>query len=200
MPHSRFQFRPSTSAALHGAVLAALLGLPAMLPAQTVAPGAAPKFAPLSQWKPYRYPADGFKAEFPVEPGMRKKNIPTDAGPIELRTYTALDGEVALQVSVCDYGSHLPPKDPATLLEGAKNGALHNSESHLVSERKISIDGHPGIQLESASEDSHFSARLILVGTSLYQVIAAYPSAAPYPETNHFLDSFELIPRTTSKQ
>ncbi len=168
------------------AAFAALLGL------------AAPLCAQAPQWRPYSYPADGFSAAFPVQPALEKKTIATSAGSFELRSYQALDGSVALIVSVCDYGSQAAGKDPATMLQGAKNGALENTKSHLVSEKKITLGASSGLEYEAENEEAHSTVRMYLVGTTLYQVVVVSPLNQPYAQSTRFLDSFALIPKTSN--
>lgn len=165
------------------AVSVVLLSLAAALTAQTPA------------WKTYSYPADGFSASYPSQPELQKKDIPTDAGSFQLRSYLAQDSEVALFVGVCDYGTTAAGKDADTLLQDAKNGALTNSNSQLVSEKKITLGLYPGVEFEATSQVGHFSARIYLVGTTLYQALVVAPLAKPYTDTARFLDSFQLIPR-----
>ncbi len=147
-------------------------------------------------WKTFSYASDGFSASYPSEPEISKRQIPTDAGSFELRSYIAQADPVALFVGVCDYGSAVANRDPDTVLQGAKNGALENSHSHLVSERKITLGVYHGVAFESESDAAHFSARVYMVGTTLYQTLVVSPLGKPYPDTVRFLDSFQLIART----
>ncbi|MGA3264221.1 MAG: hypothetical protein ABSC47_09275 [Terracidiphilus sp.] len=146
-------------------------------------------------WKSYSYSADGFSASFPSEPDLQKRNVPTDAGAFELRSYIGQDGEVAMFVGVCDYGSQTAGKNPDDLLQGAKNGALQNSNSHLLSETKTTLGVYHGLTFEAESDQAHFSARIYMVGSTLYQVLVVSPLGKPYANTGQFLDSFQLIPR-----
>jgi hypothetical protein len=146
-------------------------------------------------WKTYTYPADGFSASYPSEPGFQKKNVPTDAGTFELRAYLAEDGQSALFVGVCDYGSAAAGRDPGTLLQGAKNGAVSNVSGRLVSEKRMTLGTYPGVEFEAENDSFHFSARVYLVGTTLFQSLVAYPIGKQYDGAARFLDSFQLIPR-----
>ncbi len=147
-------------------------------------------------WKSYSYPADGFTASYPSVPDLQKKDVPTAAGTFELRAYIGTDGEVAMFVGICDYGAKTAGKDPDDLLQGAKNGALQNSSSHLLSETKTTFGIYHGLNFEAESTQAHFSARIYLVGSTLYQTLVVYPLGKPYADTTRFLDSFQLIPRT----
>ncbi len=154
--------------------------------------------AQTTEWKSYSYPSDGFQASYPSAPEMTKRDIPTDAGSFELRSYIAQVSPVALFIGVCDYGSQAAGKDPQTMLQGAKNGALANSSSHLVSEKKITLGVYPGIEFEAESDAAHFTARIYIVGSVLYQTLVVVPLGKPYDDTTRFLDSFQLIARTTN--
>lgn len=159
---------------------------------------AAAAAAQTADWKTYSYPADGFSASYPSAPEVQKRDVPTDAGSFELRSYIAQVGESALFVGVCDYGTQVAGKDPDVMLQGARNGALQNSKSHLVSEKKITLGIYHGIEFESESDAAHFSARIYMVGTTLYQTLVVAPLANRYTDTVRFLDSFQLIARTSN--
>ena len=155
------------------------------------APGTAAREA-TPEWKIYNYIADGFRAEFPVEPLFDKREITTAAGSLELHSYKAQSGSMALFIGVSDYGSQAAGKPAETLLQGAKTGALANSGSHLVKEKKISFDNQMGIEFEAESETAHMTARLYLVNTRLYQVVVVAPIRELSAEAAHFLNSFQF--------
>ena len=150
----------------------------------------------VQKWKTYNYPADGFLAAFPVEPELEKKDVPTAAGSYELRSYTAQSGPTELFIGVCDYGSQAVGKTPENLLEGAKNGALANSNSHLLYEKQIALGNNPGIEFEAEGALAHFTARIYIVNTTLYQILVAASPSRPYTDTARFLNSFQFVVRT----
>ncbi len=174
-------------------VTVALLLFVAPLGAQT--PGPQTPAAPAPEWKTYTYPADGFSISSPSAPDQQKRNVPTDAGSFELRSYVIEVGQAALFVGVCDYGSAVANREPGAVLQGAKNGAISNVSGRLVSEKKVTLGVYPGLEFEADNDTMHFSARIYLVGTTLYQTLIASPLANPYPDTTRFLDSFQLIAR-----
>ncbi|MGP8174830.1 MAG: hypothetical protein ACLP7O_09825 [Terracidiphilus sp.] len=171
-----------------------LLAFAAVIGAQTPATPSAPTPA----WKSYSYPADGFSAVFPFEPSMQKKNVPTDKGSFELRAYLAQDGQAALFVGVCDYGSAIADRTADQVLDGAQSGAIENVSAHLVSGRVITLGIYHGREFEAENDTMHFSARIYLVGTTLYQTLTAAPLGQPYADTTRFLDSFQLIARVAN--
>ena len=164
-------------------VCAAMLAFAANICAQT------------GDWKLYPYNADGFQAAFPALPEIQKKDVPTDAGPLELRSYTVQFGSTILYIGVCDYGAAAAGKSTEQMLEGAKNGALINSGSRLVEEKSISLDGNPGVAFDARSDSAQFTARIYLRGDTMYQTIVVTPLGRPDPETTRFFESFQFLPK-----
>jgi hypothetical protein len=133
-----------------------------------------------------------------LEPQLTKNQVPTEAGTFELRAYLATPGSSALYVGVCDYGAAVSGRDPQVVLTGAKEGAIANVKAHIVSEQKITLGASPGVQFEAENDTMHFSARIYLVGTTLYQALTASPLTDRYADSTRFLDSFSLIPRVAN--
>ncbi len=183
-------------------ICAALLSFAAALNAQAAAASgsqaATAQSAPPPVWKTYSYPVDGFSASYPSVPDTQKKDVPTDTGTFQLRSYIGTDGDVAMFVGICDYGSKANGQNPDDLLQGAKNGALQNAGAHLLSEKKITFGVYHGLTFEAESDQAHFSARIYMVGSTLYQTLVVSPLGKPYADTARFLDSFQLIPRTAN--
>jgi hypothetical protein len=162
---------------------------------ELVAPPA-PANAPatvVADWKPYRYPADGFAISFPAQPNLEKQNVSTDAGQFELRTYVAQDSSTALIAAVCNYGPTAAGKDPSQLLESAKKGAVNNLKAHIASEKPVDLAGHRGVAFEADNDSEHISARIYLAGTVLYQSIVLSPMNARSIDTKRFLESFQFL-------
>lgn len=168
---------------------AAVLCLAAALGAQTPA-------GQTLDWQTYSYPPDGFSASFPAAPQLSKQNIPTSAGTFELRGYLVDLGTVAFYVGVNDYGTAVSGRDPQTVLAGAMNGAVSNVKAHVLSTQKVTLGVYPGVTFEAENDSLHFSGRIYLVGSTLYQTFAANPLGPVNPDAARFLDSFQLIPRT----
>jgi hypothetical protein len=126
---------------------------------------------------------------------MSKQNVPTEKGSFELRAYLVEDGQAALYVGVCDYGSAVSDRTPDQVLDGAQQGAIDNVKGHLVSGKKITFGAFPGREFEAENDTMHFYARVYLAGTTLYQTLIASPLGSPYVRASNFLGSFQLIPR-----
>jgi hypothetical protein len=149
------------------------------------------------QWQVYNYPADGFSASYPSEPQFSKRDVPTEKGSFELRAYMVQDGQAALFVGVCDYGSAISDRTPDQVLDGAQQGAIDNVSAHLIRGKTITLGVYPGREFEAENDSMHFYARIYLVGTTLYQTLTASPLSTPYAGATRFLYSFQLIPRVS---
>ncbi len=153
-----------------------------------------------AQQKSYSYPADGFRAAFPSKPEFSKENAPEGQLTFEIHFYIVTEpiSGATFMVAATDFGNHLDGKDPDAVLQGAENGALANSKSHLVgNDKKIFLGANPGVAFESETDLMHLSIRLYLVGSTLYQEGVVSPKSKKFDAaaTERFFDSFQLIPR-----
>ncbi|HUK30239.1 MAG TPA: hypothetical protein VLV89_03935 [Candidatus Acidoferrum sp.] len=153
-----------------------------------------------AQLKPYDFPADGFRASFPSKPELSKDTVPEGQLTFEIHYYIATEpiSGATLMAAVTDFGNHLDGRDPDGVLQGAENGALANSKSHLVGAHKqIFLGANHGVAFEAESDEAHLSIRLYLVGGMLYQEVVVSPKSKKYDTaaTQRFLDSFQLIAR-----
>jgi hypothetical protein len=183
------------------AVAVVALGIAASLDAQTApTPSAAAPASPIAhaaEWKTYSYPSDGFSVSFPSQPQLKKNFLDTKTGEIEVRTYLAIL-QPAWVVTVIDYGKQATNADPDTLLQLGKQGALTSSNAHLLSEKKITLNGNHGLEFEAESSIAHFYLRIYLVGGTLYQTMVVSDPSDKSAETARFLDSFQLIARVAN--
>lgn len=152
--------------------------------------------AEVLHWKLYDYSDEGFTALYPSLPDLQKKSVDTPDGTFELRTYSAGAGDSTLMVGICDYGPVVARRNPDQMLIGAKNSMVANSLAHVISEKKVDLNKSQGIEFEAENESTHFSVRLYVVQTTMYQVLVASPLGKPFNQAKRFLDSFRLVPRT----
>jgi hypothetical protein len=80
-------------------------------------------------------------------------------------------------------------------LDNARDGALARTQTTLIGESHANYLGYPARDFSGQNQSGGlFNARLILAGTKLYMIIAAFPapSARRDEDVNHFFDSFKL--------
>lgn len=169
---------------LRPAVLALALVLAASAAAQTTG------------WKTYTYADDGFSVSFPSDPQVSSQDVPVATTSYKLKTYLVDVGQSGMMIGICQFGSLVAGKNPDDLLQGGKNGALQETKTHLVSEKKITLGSAPGLEFDAENESLHAKVRIYLAGTTLYEVIEAYPLGAPFEHASDFLESFRILPAT----
>lgn len=117
-----------------------------------------------------------FTASFPVQPAVTKQSIQTDGGEIPYTTCMAEieGGAVAFGVAYNDYPDSVKMADPEKVLDGGRDGAKTNLNGKIISETKMTFDGHPAREftVEGSIEGQTllYHTRIILIGTRLYQL------------------------------
>jgi hypothetical protein len=140
-------------------------------------------------WKQYDDPSAGFQISFPAPP-----TPPKDTGNSSEGTYfLQVSSKVGLLAFFNDYGPEVGPADE--VLAGARDGGASNVGARIVSERRIALDGYPGIAFESESDSNHYSSRTYLAGSVLYLTLVITSRNEPYAEADRFHDSFKIISR-----
>lgn len=147
------------------------------------------------QAESYKASADGFSVLFPSEPQLTMNTTYTNAGSVEVHSYSTQDAQAWLYITVNGYWD----KTAEWNIDGALQQAKHNflrSNGRVIRERKISLGVYNGLEFESENNlDQRFDVRIYIVGDSLYTLWVVTPKTLPYANTIHFLDSFQLIPR-----
>jgi hypothetical protein len=128
------------------------------------------------------------------------QTLETQAGKIDLHVFSTQSDDIGYFVSYCDYPQEIVQRgNPETMLDGSRDGALSNAKGTLVSETKITLEGHPGRELlMEAKDESGRSAtikgRLFMVKNRLYQVMVVAPKARESGDVmDRFIKSFKLL-------
>lgn len=152
-------------------------------------------------WVDFTTENGAISVKFPQEPTTEEQLAPTDAGNIEflMTTYVDESSNQFFMVSSLEY-----PIDPAEYdvelgLEGAKNGALQNSGSTLISDESSDRFGIPGKKLlmKNTEQGGEITIRIEVYidpkGPTLHQIMmAAEGDAVDTPEANAFFDSVQI--------
>ncbi|OPY04503.1 MAG: hypothetical protein A4E67_02350 [Syntrophaceae bacterium PtaB.Bin038] len=151
-----------------------------------------------SPWKDFHSMEGGFSVSMPGTPVERRQAYQTQAGPVEAHFFTveADRGSLVYMVVYGDYPEALMATgDREMLLDAARDGAVGNIQGTLLSERAVSIGGHPGRELQVLSSDGRLALkmRIYLVNNRQYQVVAVTPKETrSTADRDRFLDSFRL--------
>ena len=125
-------------------------------------------------------------------------NVPTDLGDIEMVSFIYEKSVTeAYMVTYSDYPSAYvnSAEGGEELLDAAKDGALRNLGIKTTeSERKIKMDGYPGLFFTGNNGQYFITYKIYLVGSRLYQVaILRDGSYALQNSIDTFMNSFSLL-------
>lgn len=139
---------------------------------------------------------DGFSVKLPniVEPRRDTVAIPT--GEVAVASWAATDGSgVLYSVSIADYPEALVAKNrpEAFLNEGRQGVVAQLTNSTLLDEKPVTVQGYPGTAYTVSSDNGEVKARNYLVGNRLYTQLLMYNPAIGAPMGQEFLDSLAFI-------
>lgn len=146
--------------------------------------------------KPFSPPEGNFSVQFPGTPIAKEtRTIDTATCTVVLHLFTYESGGWCYIAGYSDYPFF--DKGVEGVLDSARDGALHNPKNprKLLSEERLSLDGHPGRELRMENAQGVLRFRIFIAGTRLYQVGVATPKdAATSPKIEKFLGSLHILP------
>lgn len=146
------------------------------------------------EWKKITPDGTGISVEMPGDPKPTTQTVDTPAGKVEIVLYVLEVPKGAFLVNATTIPPNAPPATVDERLDGARNGAVNNSGGKLVSESKISINGHPGRQLLIENSMGLFiHARVFIVDKKLVQTVAVSDQKDATDDIKRFMDSLKLL-------
>ena len=148
--------------------------------------------------RPFISEEGSFSVLLPWRPTYDTVTEPTPEGPSLRRVFRYADDEVAyFIVHACTPPPTLPA-DPQAALDLGRDSGLRLSGGALVSEQRVSIDGHPATRLVEKDATGQLIYSLIVLGAhgAYYSLGAGPRSAASTKKAVAFLDSFRVLPAT----
>lgn len=163
----------------------------------------------LVSWSPVAYAqklyssADGgFMVAFPTgypSPQADSSEVPTQIGALTMHTFLTEQAGAACMVAYSDYPeSAFEGANVKALLDSARNGALNNVRGKLIKQKKISINGHPGLSVyfrgKSGSTTIFGRFDYYIVAPRLYQIgfMALSQKEVDKPAVKAYFSSFQL--------
>ncbi len=152
--------------------------------------------ASANEWKEYYLENGDFSVEFPSDPEKKIQQIPSQYGILDMNMLTYTDGNSNFTASYTDYPlSSIVSVNIDSFLNGARDGALKNTNGKLISEKVIQYKNHPGREIKFSLLDGKamIRAKYYLVRNRLYQILVVAPPADLYNKNlQTFYDSFKL--------
>jgi hypothetical protein len=138
----------------------------------------------------YAYAVDMPSDPFPVELAGPKSGTP-----MTLYTFPDLASGMVYYSTGMFLPNQLNPTQQEELLKRMGEGMAENKNSKILSEKKISFDGHPGRELEiyDGKEGLYMRGRIYLRKNTMYMLVAGgNKEQLNSKESARFLDSFRL--------
>jgi hypothetical protein len=149
-----------------------------------------------AEWSEFTTREGGFSVLLPGVPASETRTLNIPSGPVDLHMFGVEQDGFAYMASYNDYPDELVNQRPAaTMLDGARDGAVANVQGELLGESLLTIDGHPGREIKVAASGGQLMmvARIYLVGNRLYQAaVVTDKENALSGNVVKFLDSFRL--------
>ena len=156
-------------------------------------------------WKEFESTEGGFIIAFPGKPGFMTQTGQALAGPVANHIHGLDIGVAVFMVSYTDIPSLVPADDKELINHGLDVGrdrALSGTNSRLISEEPLTLDGYIGRGLFYSSDDGSLThSRSYIVGNRLYQVVVVSDDYRKSPKedkvffkglVNRFFASFKL--------
>ena len=145
----------------------------------------------------YRTPSGGFQVRFPEgkAPEVEEKTITGGGAAVHL--FKVQYGTSGYIVTYDDFAKG-SARTPQLILDGAREGVVETTGGTIDSERPVTINGHPGLDLAVTATTSGITmrqrVRVFLVDGRLYQLIVVAPSwSGATVVEQEFFDSFRLL-------
>lgn len=145
-------------------------------------------------WETFTSPDGSFTVDMPGTAVEEIQAIPTDVGSIDTYFYTVDNVTEAYIVSYSDFPEDIVAlTDADTLLQGTKEGVVGTST--IISEKDVTVQGYPALELVLESPEDGFSFRVLLIvqNNRLFQVLMVVDIAdVNNSDYDPFFDSFTL--------
>ena len=142
-----------------------------------------------AKWQEFSSEEGRFSVLMPGVPAVKTQNLRDTQ--VAMHMFTADHASSSFMASYFDSGQSAVPAD--SLLDRARDGSIQNTQGHLISEEKITVDGYPGRAFKSVARGNNFvSSRIYLVEGRLYMLMVVHPENES-SDAPKFLQSFKLL-------
>ena len=154
-------------------------------------------------WQEYKPQDESYTIQVPGKPVESVQDLPSPAGQLQMHaSLVNMSSREAYLTAYIDYPDNFRNLSSDALLDGAAQGGLNNSNSTLVSKKRITLDGYPGIELEMMLPTGEVQgggraySRIYWVAPRVYITVGGGPDTKEVKQAaTKFLDSFKLKKR-----
>jgi hypothetical protein len=162
------------------------------------------KTAPVNYaWQEYTPQDASYTIQMPARPVESIQNMTSPTGTLPMYASSVNMGpQEAYLTAYIDYPDNYKNVSSDSLLDGAAQGGLTNSHSTLVSKKRITLDGYPGVEVEmllpagGIQGGGRAFSRIYWVAPRIYILVGGGPDSKEVKQSaTKFLDSFKLKKR-----
>jgi hypothetical protein len=188
----------------HGGTNAVLLSLLGVVVVVAAGIGVLWKFGkstpPNLVWQEYKSEDESFTVQMPTKPVEDVVGQETALGTLDAHTMAGNMGRDGIYVvAYTDFPSDSSKVPASRILDGAAQGTVKNSGATMVSKKDISLDGHPGLEIEMTVPPSQVPGgglavcRIYWAAPRMYVIfVGGAEGSEIYRDRAKFLDSFKL--------
>jgi hypothetical protein len=147
-----------------------------------------------NDWTEYVFGNDGFAITTPDAPTAILGIMDSAYGDVETHFYSvAVTQDEGFMVIVTD---RHPDDDrtPAEALSDVQKHGVEGLKGNVIAQKMVSVDHHPGLQLDFRSDQFQGRIRYVVEGRRAYQIVSLATLGTPIsPDTERFYESFRLL-------
>jgi hypothetical protein len=149
------------------------------------------------RWETYTAPDGSFSVELPGKPAVETTQAPVEGGGTTALTLVSVKPTSATAY-MCSYAEdeNIGTKPPDEALESARDGSLSKTEGTLISQKRMTVQGHPALDMQArARGNSLVDSRMIVAGKRLYMIMAVSSGQQDREEKTiqRMFESFKII-------
>lgn len=142
-------------------------------------------------WKEYDSEDGSYAIMMPTKPSRAVQTQESLMGSLDVHLMVAdMGGRGAFMVGHADYPDDLTEVSADELLDMSAQGAVNSTEGTLLSKKKITLDGHPGLELELSLKKLKGRTVTRVYWVAPRRIYIMFASGPPSPETDTRLSTF----------
>ena len=148
------------------------------------------------RWQTYTAPDGSFSIQLPGKPSIEPTKIPLEGGgTADVNMITATPTDHTSYVFTYVEREKVGQQSPDQALAGARDGALRKVQGTLLTQKTITVQGYPGLDVHARARGNSFvDLRFVVVGNRLFMIMAvATVEGDREPKAiQRMLDSFKM--------
>jgi hypothetical protein len=165
-----------------------------LLSHQVAAQDATPTLAGEPALQAFHSKGGGFSVQIPGTPQLSAQAVTTDAGPVSLFMYISQTPSAVYMIGYSDYPSDVVKESNQDHLKGARDGAIKNTNSTLLTDTPISLNGVEGRAFTAETPTMFLDAHIYYRNYRLYQLVVVHDKKSVAKNRDVFMNSFKIIP------